>query len=136
MQVELYIHLRSLISRSVRCHCGCPLNGVLVVKDTSYLFVTGPDVVKSITHENITQEELGGAKTHTSKSGVAHAAFENDIDALGKLRDFVDFLPSSNRAELPFRVTFDKRYVVWHCTAILPRHKPSYYTLFEQPRTS
>jgi propionyl-CoA carboxylase beta chain len=54
------------------------------VRDTSYLFVTGPDVVRSVTHEEITQEELGGAKAHTVKSGVAHAAFENDIDALAK----------------------------------------------------
>lgn len=55
-----------------------------MVRDTSYLFVTGPDVVKSVTHEVITQEELGGAKAHTVKSGVSHLAFENDIEALTK----------------------------------------------------
>ncbi|XP_046900626.1 propionyl-CoA carboxylase beta chain, mitochondrial [Hypomesus transpacificus] len=71
-----------------------------MVKDTSYLFITGPDVVKSVTNEDVTQEELGGAKTHTAVSGVAHRAFENDIDALLNLRDFFNFLPLSNK-DLP-----------------------------------
>ena len=53
-----------------------------MVRDTSYMFVTGPDVVKTVTHEDITQEALGGARTHTSKSGVAHLAYNNDIEAL------------------------------------------------------
>jgi len=78
-----------------------------MVKDTSYLFVTGPDVVKTVTKEQVTQEELGGARTHTTKSGVAHRAFENDIDALQKLRQFVDFLPSSNKVKPPKRDTDD-----------------------------
>ena len=65
-----------------------------MVKDTSYLFITGPDVVKTVTGEEVTQEELGGAKTHTTLSGVAHRAFENDIDALLQLRTFMSFLPS------------------------------------------
>uniref|UniRef100_A0A6Q2Z2C8 Propionyl-CoA carboxylase beta chain, mitochondrial n=1 Tax=Esox lucius TaxID=8010 RepID=A0A6Q2Z2C8_ESOLU len=69
--------------------------------DTSYLFITGPDVVKSVTNEDVTQEELGGAKTHTAVSGVAHRAFENDIDALLNLRDFFNFLPLSNRDPAP-----------------------------------
>uniref|UniRef100_A0A3P8XPZ3 Propionyl-CoA carboxylase beta chain, mitochondrial n=1 Tax=Esox lucius TaxID=8010 RepID=A0A3P8XPZ3_ESOLU len=72
-----------------------------MVKDTSYLFITGPDVVKSVTNEDVTQEELGGAKTHTAVSGVAHRAFENDIDALLNLRDFFNFLPLSNRDPAP-----------------------------------
>uniref|UniRef100_W5KG19 Propionyl-CoA carboxylase beta chain, mitochondrial n=2 Tax=Astyanax mexicanus TaxID=7994 RepID=W5KG19_ASTMX len=72
-----------------------------MVKDTSYLFITGPDVVKSVTNEDVTQEELGGAKTHTSVSGVAHRAFENDIDALLSLRDFFNFLPLSNKDPPP-----------------------------------
>lgn len=55
-----------------------------MVKKTSYLFITGPDVVKTVTGESVTQEMLGGAKTHTTKSGVAHLAFENDVDALTK----------------------------------------------------
>ncbi|XP_041126104.1 propionyl-CoA carboxylase beta chain, mitochondrial-like isoform X1 [Polyodon spathula] len=72
-----------------------------MVKDTSYLFITGPDVVKSVTNEDVTQEELGGAKTHTAVSGVAHRAFENDIDALLTLREFFNFLPLSNKDSAP-----------------------------------
>uniref|UniRef100_A0A4W5QQJ7 Propionyl-CoA carboxylase beta chain, mitochondrial n=1 Tax=Hucho hucho TaxID=62062 RepID=A0A4W5QQJ7_9TELE len=72
-----------------------------MVKDTSYLFITGPDVVKSVTNEDVTQEELGGAKTHTAVSGVAHRAFENDIDALLNLRNFFNFLPLSNQDPSP-----------------------------------
>lgn len=79
----------------------------MMVRDTSYLFVTGPDVVKAVTNEVVTQEELGGAKAHTSKSGVAHLAFDNDVEALNKLRQFVDFLPLSNREEAPVRKTED-----------------------------
>ncbi|KAF9577688.1 hypothetical protein BGW38_006938 [Lunasporangiospora selenospora] len=78
-----------------------------MVRDTSYLFVTGPDVVKTVTKEEVTQEELGGAKAHTVKSGVAHNAFENDVEALQRLRDFVDFLPLSNREPAPVRYTDD-----------------------------
>merc|ERR1712106_508915 len=72
-----------------------------MVKDSSYMFITGPDVVKSVTNEEITQEELGGAKTHTQISGVAHKAFENDVHALLELRDFMSYLPSSNRDQAP-----------------------------------
>ncbi|KAJ3191470.1 hypothetical protein HK101_007687 [Irineochytrium annulatum] len=78
-----------------------------MVKDSSYLFVTGPEVVKAVTNEEVTQEELGGAKAHTTKSGVAHLAFENDIEALARLRDFVDFLPLSYDDVLPVRPTDD-----------------------------
>uniref|UniRef100_A0A8C0BZM9 Propionyl-CoA carboxylase beta chain, mitochondrial n=1 Tax=Buteo japonicus TaxID=224669 RepID=A0A8C0BZM9_9AVES len=75
--------------------------------DTSYLFITGPDVVKSVTNEDVTQEQLGGAKTHTSVSGVAHRAFENDIDALLNLREFFNYLPLSNRDPAPVRECHD-----------------------------
>lgn len=78
-----------------------------MVKDSSYLFVTGPEVVKAVTNEEITQEELGGAKAHTTKSGVAQLAFENDIEALSRLREFIDYLPLSNRAEVPVVPTAD-----------------------------
>ncbi|KAJ3332906.1 hypothetical protein HDU76_012643 [Blyttiomyces sp. JEL0837] len=78
-----------------------------MVRDSSYLFVTGPDVVKAVTNEEVTQEELGGAKAHTTRSGVAHLAFDNDIDALTKLREFVDYLPLSNRDAVPIRATDD-----------------------------
>src|ERR687897_809889 len=76
---------------------------IFMVKDSSYMFVTGPDVVKTVTNEVVTQEELGGAVTHTTKSGVADVAFENDIETLLATRDFFDFLPLSNRHELPER---------------------------------
>lgn len=82
---------------------------IFMVKDTSYMFVTGPEVVKTVTQEEVSAEDLGGAKVHTSKSGVAHAAFENEIDALAKLREFYDFLPLNNKAELPTRWTEDTR---------------------------
>jgi propionyl-CoA carboxylase beta chain len=78
-----------------------------MVKDSSYMFVTGPDVVKTVTHESVTHEELGGAVTHTTKSGVADLAFENDVEALLGLRRFLDFLPGSNRGPAPVRETAD-----------------------------
>jgi propionyl-CoA carboxylase beta chain len=80
---------------------------IFMVKDSSYMFVTGPDVVRTVTNEIVTQEELGGAVTHTTKSGVADVAFENDIEALLATRDFFDFLPLSNRHDLPTRPTAD-----------------------------
>jgi propionyl-CoA carboxylase beta chain len=80
---------------------------IFMVKDTSYMFVTGPDVVKTVTHETVTQEELGGAVTHTAKSGVADLAFENDVEALLQLRRFIDFLPASNREKPPVHQTAD-----------------------------
>ena len=82
-------------------------------KDTSYLFITGPDVVKTVTGEEVTQEELGGAKTHTTVSGVAHRSFENDIDALVQLRTFMGYIPQSNRDQAPVRPSDDPwdRYV-------------------------
>ena len=81
---------------------------VFMVKDTSYMFVTGPDVVKAVTHEEVTQEELGGAITHSTKSGVADMAFETDVDALEQLRIFVDFIPSSNLERPPEIPTDDQ----------------------------
>jgi propionyl-CoA carboxylase beta chain len=80
---------------------------IFMVKDTSYMFVTGPEVVKTVTHEVVTAEELGGAVTHTTRSGVADLAFENDVDALLILRRFIDFLPASNRERAPQRTTED-----------------------------
>ncbi|KZC98234.1 acyl-CoA carboxylase subunit beta [Oceanibaculum pacificum] len=80
---------------------------IFMVKDSSYMFVTGPDVVKTVTHEVVTAEQLGGAVTHTTKSGVADLAFENDVEALLQVRRFVDFLPSSNREQPPVRPTAD-----------------------------
>ncbi len=80
---------------------------IFMVKDSSYMFVTGPDVVKTVTNEQVTAEELGGAGTHTKKSSVADAAFENDVEALAEVRRLVDFLPLSNRQKPPVRPFFD-----------------------------
>jgi propionyl-CoA carboxylase beta chain len=80
---------------------------IFMVKDSSYMFVTGPDVVKTVTHENVTFEQLGGALTHSQKSGVADLAFENDVEALLEVRRFVDMLPASNRAKAPQRPSPD-----------------------------
>jgi propionyl-CoA carboxylase beta chain len=98
---------------------------VFMVRDTSYLFVTGPDVVRAVTNETVTQEQLGGATAHTVKSGVAHGAFENEIVAIRKLREFLSFLPSSNREAPPIRSPEDsptrsdpvlKHLVPWNST--------------------
>ncbi|MDD3799903.1 MAG: acyl-CoA carboxylase subunit beta, partial [Novosphingobium sp.] len=80
---------------------------IFMVKDSSFMFVTGPDVVKTVTNEVVTQEELGGAITHTTKTSVADIAFENDIEALMSVRDFFDFLPLSNKEEVPERPSAD-----------------------------
>ena len=81
---------------------------IFMVKDSSYMFVTGPDVVKTVTNEIVTAEELGGAITHTKKSSVADGAFENDVEALTEVRRLFDFLPLSNREKPPVRPFFDE----------------------------
>src|SRR5699024_7503149 len=80
---------------------------IFMVRDTSYMFVTGPDVVKTVTNEVVSAEELGGASTHTRKSGVADGAFENDVEALAEVRRLVDLLPLNNRDKAPVRPFFD-----------------------------
>ena len=80
---------------------------VFMVKDSSYMFVTGPEVVKTVTHEEVTHEELGGAITHSTKSGVADRAFENDVEALAMVRRFINYLPANNRTAPPHRPTPD-----------------------------
>lgn len=80
---------------------------VFMVKDTSYMFVTGPDVVKTVTNEVVTAEELGGAKTHTHTSSVADAAFENDFETLMEVRRLVEFLPQSSKDAAPIRTCHD-----------------------------
>jgi len=80
---------------------------IFMVRDSSYMFVTGPDVVKTVTNEQVTAEELGGASTHTKKSSVADGAFENDVEALAEVRRLVDFLPLNNREKPPVRPFFD-----------------------------
>ncbi len=80
---------------------------IVMVRGTSYMFVTGPDVVKTVTHEIVTQEELGGADTHTHKTGVADLAYNNDIEALLQIRRLYNFLPLSNKSGVPVRPTSD-----------------------------
>jgi len=80
---------------------------IFMVRDTSYMFVTGPDVVKTVTNEIVSAEDLGGARTHTQKSSVADAAFENDIEALEAVRQLFDFLPANNRSGVPCRPFHD-----------------------------
>ncbi|WP_375460773.1 acyl-CoA carboxylase subunit beta [uncultured Enterovirga sp.] len=80
---------------------------IFMVRDTSYMFVTGPDVVKTVTNEIVTAEELGGAKVHTSKSSIADGAFDNDVEALLEVRRLVDFLPANNQDGAPIWDSFD-----------------------------
>ena len=82
---------------------------IFMVKETSYMFVTGPDVVKTVTSEEVTAEELGGADTHTTISSVADGSFNNDIEALNVLRKFLSFLPSSNDYKYIKRKTVDPK---------------------------
>ena len=74
---------------------------IFMVRDTSYMFVTGPDVVKTVTNETVTAEELGGASVHTTRSSIADRAFDNDVEALLQMRRLIDFLPSSNTSAIP-----------------------------------
>ena len=85
---------------------------IFMVKDTSYMFVTGPDVVKTVTNEEVTAEELGGASVHATKSSIADKAYENDVQALLQMRRLMDFLPSNNKQESPILPTKDDAYRV------------------------
>ncbi|KAI8889625.1 carboxyl transferase [Backusella circina FSU 941] len=78
-----------------------------MVQDTSYMFVTGPDVVKAVTNEKVSQEVLGGARTHTTKSGVAHNSFSNELEALQGVRDLIPYLPLSNKEAVPYKASSD-----------------------------
>lgn len=80
---------------------------IFMVKDSSYMFVTGPDVVKTVTHEDVTKKELGGAVTHNTKSGVAQFMGEDDAQALMMVRELMTFLPSNNMEETPMKKTSD-----------------------------
>ncbi|MEP6902393.1 MAG: acyl-CoA carboxylase subunit beta [Actinomycetota bacterium] len=80
---------------------------IIMVKDTSYMFITGPDVIKTVTHEDVTKDELGGAMTHNAKSGVAHFAADNDEHCLQLTRELISFVPSNNMESPPFVPTND-----------------------------
>jgi len=82
---------------------------VFMVEDTSHLFITGPNVVKTVTHEDVTMEALGGSKAHTEKSGVAHRTARDDVDALLQVRNLTNFLPLSNKENAPVRTFSDPR---------------------------
>ena len=79
---------------------------IFMVRNSSYMFVTGPEVVKTVTNETVTSEDLGGAKTHTTKSSVADLAFDNDILALREVRKLLSYLPSSNRSKAPSKKSY------------------------------
>jgi propionyl-CoA carboxylase beta chain len=81
---------------------------IVMVRDSSYMFVTGPDVVRTVTQEEVSHEQLGGASTHTQRSGVADLAFDNDVQALAEVRRMVDFLPANNREKPPVWPTEDR----------------------------
>ncbi len=80
---------------------------IFMVRETSYMFVTGPDVVKTVTNETVTAEELGGAHVHTTRSSIADRAYDNDVEALLQMRRLIDFLPSSNLEQPPKLPSFD-----------------------------
>ncbi len=80
---------------------------IFMTKTSSYMFITGPDVIKTVTHEEVSKEDLGGAETHNTKSGVAHFSAENEKECLLMMRELMDFLPSNNLEEPPFHPTDD-----------------------------
>ena len=82
---------------------------IFMVKDTSYMFVTGPDVIKTVTHEEVSKEDLGGAMTHNARSGVAHFASDDDRACLLLIRELLSYLPSNNMEEPPQHATADPR---------------------------
>jgi propionyl-CoA carboxylase beta chain len=81
---------------------------IFMVRDTSYMFVTGPDVVKTVTNETVTAEELGGASVHTTKSSIADGGYDDDVMALLEMRRLIDFLPANNRADVPELQVYDE----------------------------
>ena len=105
---------------------------IFMVKDSSYMFVTGPDVVKTVTNEVVSAEELGGASTHTKKSSVADGAFENDVEALAEVRRLVDFLPLNNCQKAPVRPFFDEpSRVEASLDTLIPEHANTPYDMKE-----
>jgi Acetyl-CoA carboxylase, carboxyltransferase component (subunits alpha and beta) len=80
---------------------------IFMVKESSYMFITGPDVVKSVTQEEVTKNDLGGSEVHTMRSGVAHFSADNDMDCILKIRELISFLPNNNMEEPPFVPTTD-----------------------------
>ncbi len=105
---------------------------IFMVRDTSYMFVTGPDVVKTVTNEIVTSEELGGASVHTTKSSVADGSFENDVEALLQMRRLVDYLPINNQAELPeLECHDDPDRLDWGLDSLIPDNPNKPYDMKE-----
>jgi propionyl-CoA carboxylase beta chain len=103
-----------------------------MVKNTSYMFVTGPDVVKTVTHEEVTAEDLGGAVSHTTRSGVADLAFDNDVEALMMTRRLLGFLPSSNQEKPPIVPTEDSaERIDMSLDTLVPDHPSKPYDIKE-----
>ena len=105
---------------------------IFMVRNSSYMFVTGPEVVKTVTNETVTSEDLGGAKTHTSKSSVADLAFDNDILALREVRKLLSYLPSSNRSKAPSKkVTDDPNRLEYSLDTLIPNNPNIAYDMLE-----
>ncbi len=105
---------------------------IFMVRNSSYMFVTGPEVVKTVTNETVTSEDLGGAKTHTTKSSVADLAFDNDILALREVRKLLSYLPSSNRSKAPSRkVTDDPNRLEYSLDTLIPNNPNIAYDMQE-----
>lgn len=105
---------------------------IFMVRNSSYMFVTGPEVVKTVTNETVTSEDLGGAKTHTSKSSVADLAFNNDILALREVRKLLSYLPSSNRSKAPSKkVTDDPNRLEYSLDTLIPNNPNIAYDMLE-----
>src|SRR5215467_15375084 len=105
---------------------------IFMVRDTSYMFVTGPDVVKTVTKEEVTAEQLGGAIVHTAKSSIADGAYDNDLETLLQMRRLMDFLPSNNQSgvpELPTRDPWDR--VEYSLDTLIPDNPNKPYDIKE-----
>jgi propionyl-CoA carboxylase beta chain len=105
---------------------------ILMVKETSYMFVTGPDVIKTVTNEEVTKEDLGGAMAHNKKSGVAHFTAENDEQAMMMLRELMSFLPSNNMEDPPRKVcTDDHKRQIFKLDDVVPVDPNKPYNMFD-----
>lgn len=105
---------------------------VFMVKNTSYMFVTGPDVIKAVTHEDVTKEELGGASTHSQKSGVAHFAADDDKHCLLLIRELLSFLPANNLDDAPVLPTADRPdRIVENLNKIIPDNPKKPYDMLQ-----
>lgn len=105
---------------------------VFMVEESSYMFLTGPEIVKTVTHEEVTQESLGGAYVHSSTSGVAHISFENDIQALLQARRLINFLPLSNAEKPPRRASTDpKDRIDLSLNTLVPQDPNKPYDMYE-----